>query len=241
MPTPRQFAKQAGLRRGGAARRADGQHGRRGVRGRRCGRGAVRQPGGGERSSATTPSATWSAARATPRSTTCTRTARPFPEADCPLLAPRPTGEPVRVEQDWFVRRDGSFVPVAYSSAPVTIGARRGAVVVFRDISERNRAEAERLRAEAIHASRARIVQADARRAPAPGPRPPRRRPAAADQRHLRAPGRGPRRRRRGGAARRSPRPWRRPSSRSGTCATSAPGSIRRCSPTGGWRRRSRR
>jgi PAS domain S-box-containing protein len=85
---------------------------------------------------------------------------RPFPEADCPLLAPRQTGEPVRVDQDWFVRRDGSFVPVAYSSAPVAIGARRGAVVVFRDISERNRAEAERLRADAIHASRARIVQA---------------------------------------------------------------------------------
>ena len=84
----------------------------------------------------------------------------PFPEAECPLLRPRQTGEPVRVDQDWFVRRDGSFVPVAYSSAPVTVAGRRGAVVVFRDVTERNRAEAERLRAEAIHASRARIVQA---------------------------------------------------------------------------------
>jgi PAS domain-containing protein len=27
---------------------------------------------------------------------------RPFAEADCPLLAPRQTGEPVRVEQDWL-------------------------------------------------------------------------------------------------------------------------------------------
>lgn len=85
---------------------------------------------------------------------------RPFPEADCPLLRPRQTGEAVRVDQDWFIRRDGSFVPVAYSSAPVSFAQRRGAVVVFRDISERNRAESERLRAEAIHASRARIVQA---------------------------------------------------------------------------------
>jgi PAS domain S-box-containing protein len=85
---------------------------------------------------------------------------RPFAEADCPLLAPRQTGEPVRVEQDWFIRRDGSFVSVAYSSAPVTFEGRRGAVVVFRDVSDRDRAEAERLRAEAIHASRARIVQA---------------------------------------------------------------------------------
>ena len=36
----------------------------------------------------------------------------------------------------------------------------RGAVVVFRDITERHRAEAERRRAEALHASRARIVEA---------------------------------------------------------------------------------
>jgi PAS domain S-box-containing protein len=85
---------------------------------------------------------------------------RPFDEADCPLLRPRQTGEAVRVEQDWFIRRDGSFVPVAYSSAPVMVRGRRGAVVVFRDITERERAETERLRAEAIHASRARIVQA---------------------------------------------------------------------------------
>ncbi len=84
----------------------------------------------------------------------------PFPESECPLLRPRSTGEPVRVDQDWFVRRDGTFVPVAYSSAPVMVGRGRGAVVVFRDVSDRRRAETERLRAEAIHASRARIVQA---------------------------------------------------------------------------------
>jgi PAS domain S-box-containing protein len=36
---------------------------------------------------------------------------RPFPEAACPLLRPRTTGETVRVDEDWFVRRDGSFVP----------------------------------------------------------------------------------------------------------------------------------
>jgi PAS domain S-box-containing protein len=85
---------------------------------------------------------------------------RPFDEADCPLLRPRQTGEAVRVEQDWFIRRDGSFVPVAYSSAPVMVQGRRGAVVVFRDTTERQRANAERLRADAIHASRTRIVQA---------------------------------------------------------------------------------
>jgi PAS domain S-box-containing protein len=77
----------------------------------------------------------------------------PFPEDECPLLRPRVTGEVVRVEEDWFVRRDGTFVPVAYSSAPVETPEGRGAVVVFQDISERRAARATR-------ASRARIVEA---------------------------------------------------------------------------------
>jgi PAS domain S-box-containing protein len=77
----------------------------------------------------------------------------PFPEAECPLLRPRVTGETVRVELDWFVRRDGSFVPVSYASAPVTTPEGRGAVVVFRDVSER-------LAAEEVAGSRARIVEA---------------------------------------------------------------------------------
>jgi PAS domain S-box-containing protein len=89
------------------------------------------------------------------------RDGTPFPESDCALLRPRSTGEAVQVEQDWFVRRDGTFVPVAYSSAPVMVDGARGAVVVFRDISERQLAEAERRRAQAIHASRARLVEAE--------------------------------------------------------------------------------
>jgi PAS domain S-box-containing protein len=84
----------------------------------------------------------------------------PYPEEACPLLRPRATGETVRVERDWFVRRDGSFVPVSYSSAPVDVDGERGAVVAFRDISETLRAEEERLHAAELHASRARIVQA---------------------------------------------------------------------------------
>ena len=84
----------------------------------------------------------------------------PFPEAECPLLRPRATGETVRVDHDWFVRRDGGLVPVAYSSAPVHVAGGRGAVVAFRDISEALRAQAERVRAAELHASRARIVAA---------------------------------------------------------------------------------
>src|SRR3954470_20238860 len=47
------------------------------------------------------------------------RDGRPFPAGECPLLRPRASGETVRVDLDWFVRRDGSFVPVSYASAPI--------------------------------------------------------------------------------------------------------------------------
>ncbi len=55
----------------------------------------------------------------------------PFPAAECPLLRPRVTGETVRVEDDWFVRQDGSLVPVAYASAPIDLADGRGAIVGF--------------------------------------------------------------------------------------------------------------
>jgi PAS domain S-box-containing protein len=85
----------------------------------------------------------------------------PFPEDACPLLRPRVTGEVVRVEEDWFVRADGAFIPVAYSSAPVpTADGRRGAIVVFQDITERRAAQDALVRERAVHASRARIVEA---------------------------------------------------------------------------------
>jgi PAS domain S-box-containing protein len=97
----------------------------------------------------------------------------PFPSEDCPMLRPRITGETVRIDQDWFVRRDGSMVPVSYSSAPLPMRGGRGAVVTFRDISEqlgaeehRRRQAVDRTRVQELEASRARIVAAaDAERA----------------------------------------------------------------------------
>ena len=75
----------------------------------------------------------------------------------------------MRVEHDWFVRRDGTMVPVGYASAPFATDDGRGAVVVFRDITPQlaseaahARAVAEQARAEEIAASRARIVSAAA-------------------------------------------------------------------------------
>jgi PAS domain S-box-containing protein len=93
----------------------------------------------------------------------------PFPREACPLLNARHAGHPIRVDHDWFVRRDGSMVPVGYASAPFLTEDGNGAVVVFRDITEQleseaahTRAAAEQARAEEIAASRARIVAAAA-------------------------------------------------------------------------------
>jgi PAS domain S-box-containing protein len=83
----------------------------------------------------------------------------PFPAAQCPLLRPGLTGETVHVDLDWFVRKDTTHAAVSYSSAPVDLTDGRGAVVAFRDISDR-------LRLRELEASRARIARAadDARR-----------------------------------------------------------------------------
>jgi PAS domain S-box-containing protein len=61
-----------------------------------------------------------------------------FPAAECPLLRPRLNGETVRIEEDWFVRQDGSLVAVSYSSAPVSLPDGRGAVVSFREAAQQH-------------------------------------------------------------------------------------------------------
>jgi PAS domain S-box-containing protein len=67
----------------------------------------------------------------------------PYPAEECPLLRPRTTGESVRVDDDWFFRRDGSMIPVAYSSAPFPTESGTGAVVAIRDMTELRRTQDE--------------------------------------------------------------------------------------------------
>jgi PAS domain S-box-containing protein len=66
-----------------------------------------------------------------------------YPVEECPLLKPRTTGESVRVDDDWFLRRDGSMIPVAYSSAPYPMDSGTGAVVAIRDMTELRRTQDE--------------------------------------------------------------------------------------------------
>jgi PAS domain S-box-containing protein len=91
----------------------------------------------------------------------------PFPVEDCPMLRVRLTGQMLHTEEDWFVRKDGALVPVAYGSAPFRDGDGWGAVITFRDITERLRLDeaarreaAERAHAEEVRTSRRRIAEA---------------------------------------------------------------------------------
>jgi PAS domain S-box-containing protein len=69
------------------------------------------------------------------------RDGTPYPEAECPMLRPRQTGETAHSEDEWFVRRDGSMFPIAWWSAAIDMPGGRGAVFAFTDISERLAAE----------------------------------------------------------------------------------------------------
>jgi len=69
----------------------------------------------------------------------------PYPREKCPIYAALRDGEVHRIESEVFWHTNGSPVPVEYTSTPIVHnGAVAGAVVVFRDISERRKAEAER-------------------------------------------------------------------------------------------------
>lgn len=60
---------------------------------------------------------------------------------ECALLQVRTRGQSIRILDDAYTRKDGSILPVAYSSAPLRSGQTvQGVVVVFRDITDEKRA-----------------------------------------------------------------------------------------------------
>ena len=69
-----------------------------------------------------------------------------YPQCDCPIHSTLRTGVSQRVDNEVFWRKDGTSIPVEYMTTPVhdEQGKIIGAVVVFSDITERKRAEAER-------------------------------------------------------------------------------------------------
>ena len=69
----------------------------------------------------------------------------PYPQVECPIYAALQDGEVHHVDDEVFWHADGSAVPVEYTSTPIcNAGEIQGAVVVFRDISERKDIERQR-------------------------------------------------------------------------------------------------
>jgi PAS domain S-box-containing protein len=69
----------------------------------------------------------------------------PYPVEECPLKNVWERGETLIIDQDAFVRKDGSLLPVAYSASPLHTDQISGSVLVFADVSEQ---AAERIRVE---------------------------------------------------------------------------------------------
>lgn len=68
----------------------------------------------------------------------------PYPKEDCPMYKSYALGTVNLVEDEVLWRKDGSSFPAGYASTPVTKeGTVVGAVVTFRDITERKKMDAE--------------------------------------------------------------------------------------------------
>ncbi len=82
----------------------------------------------------------------------------PYPIEECPLAAAQSERTPLRVDDDLFVRRDGSELPVAYTSTPFQSVEGGGSVLVFSDITP-TKAKQLRLQGEVERLSQVRDVQ----------------------------------------------------------------------------------
>lgn len=68
-----------------------------------------------------------------------------YPKEECPIYASIQDGEVHRVADEVFWHTDGSAVPVEYTSTPILRdGEPNGAVVIFRDVSDRKEIERQR-------------------------------------------------------------------------------------------------
>jgi PAS domain S-box-containing protein len=91
----------------------------------------------------------------------------PYPAEGCPITHATRRGEPIRIERDWWVRKDGGLAPISIHCVPLEIDGRMGTAMTFHDLSasvqaedDRRRLEVERARLGEVRASRARIVAA---------------------------------------------------------------------------------
>jgi len=87
----------------------------------------------------------------------------PYPIEECPLTRGRDTGNLVRTEEDWLVRKDGSMMPVACTAVPFEVPGGYGIAVSFTDLSLRLAAERAGREREIAEARAAELSAAEAR------------------------------------------------------------------------------
>ena len=86
-----------------------------------------------------------------------------FPIEECPLARGRETGNLVRLEEDWLVRKDGSMIPVACTAVPYEIPGGYGIAVSFTDLTARRAAEQATREREVAEARAAELSAGEAR------------------------------------------------------------------------------
>lgn len=90
------------------------------------------------------------------------RDGTPFPASECAALQVLAAGQTLTNYEDVFIRKDGTFFDVVYSSAPLREnGTLTGLVVVFRDVTPQKQATLTLQRtAETLHRTQARLESA---------------------------------------------------------------------------------
>ncbi|MEZ0074697.1 PAS domain S-box protein [Planotetraspora sp. GP83] len=90
----------------------------------------------------------------------------PYPASQCAMLTPSTTGQAAQGDDEWFMRRDGSFFPASWWAAPIHLPDGRGVVYSFFDVTERRAYEqavrerdAAEIRAAESRAAQRRIVE----------------------------------------------------------------------------------
>src|SRR5918992_1236152 len=77
----------------------------------------------------------------------------PYPDDECPIYAVLKDGIPRHVDDEVFWRKDGTSFPVEYTSTPIWRRGRLvGAVVTFRDVTERKSLEGQVRQAQKMEA-----------------------------------------------------------------------------------------
>ena len=64
-----------------------------------------------------------------------------YPIEECPLTRVREIGKTLRVDEDWWVRKDGSMIQITYSAVPIQTPNGFGIAIAFTDVTEPRRVE----------------------------------------------------------------------------------------------------